>query len=257
MTEPAPESYPNAAAEPATARGLRRFARVTALFTALALLLLPVAVGPFVVAAHQSTTLLRTGVRVPGEVTQAWRGGKWHFVRVAYRVARDVHEQTVVVSSGHGYRRGEHVTVVADPVDPLHMRTLAESNESRGWTLAGVVFSSLEALLLITAAMLVPRYWSMRRRCEQNRWVRAEAGPLRTWRRLRGVTVLGAGADAVVDECVGPLLEGPAWVLGDTCAGRPAILRIHKWGSTGGPLQVSSFNTWKPKRLRDSQSVGR
>ena len=253
MSDATPESFLTAAAEPQTARGLRRFARWTVVFVVLAVVLVPAAVAPFVIAAHQSRRLLRTGTRVPGEVTDTWMGAKGiHYMEVAYRVDGAEYAQAVEISSSRSYGPGDHVTVVADPTNFLHMRTVAEPNESPGLTLIGIGFTSIEAIALIVAVNMIPRYLSMRRRCETNRWVPARAGPQRTWRRLCGVTLEGAGPDVVVNEKLRTFLEGPAWVLADTRAGRSAVVRVHKRGPNGGPVQLAAFSTWKAKRLDQS-----
>jgi hypothetical protein len=253
VSDAPPESYPTANAEPKTARSLRNLALATGVFVVLALLLVPAAVLPFVAASQQSKQLLRTGTRVPGQVIRTWKTSKgWHFMDVKYQVAGCGYVHRVEIESSRPYRPGQHVTVVADPSNPLHMRTVAEPNPSTGLTLTGIGFISLEGPVLMLAVWLVPRYRSMRRRCATNRWVRAATGPQRTWRGFCGVTVTGAGPDVVVDEKLAPLLDGQAWVLADTCAGNAAILRVHKWGSMGGPVQVNSFSTWKGKRLNQS-----
>ncbi len=254
VNEATPESYPSAAEEPETARSLRKLARVTGVFLVLAVLLVPAAVVPFVTAAHQSQRLLQTGTRVPGEVTDTWMGAKgMRFMEVAYRVTGWGYAHRVEISSSRSYHPGEHVTVVADATNPLRMRTVAEPNESPGMTLTGIGFTSLDVVALILAVALVPWHLSMRRRCAANRWTRAAAGPQHTGGKRRGVAVKGVGPDVVVDQKLAEFLQGPAWVLADTCAGRPAILRTHKWGTSGGPVQVGLFSTWKPKRVRQSQ----
>jgi hypothetical protein len=235
VSDATPESYPTAAAEPTTARSLRNLARATCVFVVLAVLLVPASVLPFVAASQQSKELLRTGTRVPGQVIRTWKTSKgWHFMDVKYQVAGCGYTQRVQIESSRSYRPGQHVTVVADPFNALHIRTVAEPNPSTGLTLTGIGFISLEGPTLLLAVWLVPRYRGMRRRCAGNRWVRAGAGPRSTWRGFCGVMVTGAGPDVVVDEKLAPLLDGPAWVLADTCAGNAAILRVHKWGRWAG-----------------------
>lgn len=257
MTDLAPESYATAADDPATAARLRATARIVAGLVALAVVCLIGSAVAFSVAARQTAALLRTGVYTPGRVTGTWTGVKGsRFMRLDYQVGGVSYGSTVRITSGLTYQPGQYVTVVADPADPWHMRTVHETNESAALELAGVGPLVFGLSMVVTSIPSSLGLRSLRRRCRSARWVPVHLGERRTWRKLTGVTLTGAGVDVVVSPSTRAPLGGPMWALDDAVAGRPVVLRTQRWGAGGGPTAVRTLRTWDPSRLTPPITAG-
>lgn len=257
MTDLAPESYPTAAEDPATAARLRTTARIVAGIAALAVVCLLGSAVAFSFAARQAATLLRTGVYTPGLVTGAWTGVKGsRFMHVDYQVRGLAYASTVRITSGLTYQPGQYVTVVADPADPFHMRTVHETNESPALELACIGPLVFGLSMVITSIPTGLALRTLRRRCRSARWVPVHLGDRRTWRTRTGVTLTGGGVDVVVSPTTRAPLGGPMWALDDATAGRQVVLRTQRWGKAGGPTSVRTLPTWGPSRLTPSTAAG-
>lgn len=249
MEAPAPELYPNAAADPGTATALRRLRRQVVVAAALAVTLLAGAYACGATAEYQSAELLRTGVRVPGLVADTWVGAKGQrFMSVAYNVHGVGYRERVAIGSVAGHQCGTLLTVVADPANPAHMRTLTDSNDSLGLVVPGAMLLGLGITALLLTGLLGPTARSTRRRCQGARWVAVELAEPRTWRKRRGVTLRGEQVEVVVTPVRTPLVP-PLWALSDSAPGRTVVLRYQRDGRWGGPVRISGLRAWPSAKL--------
>ena len=249
MDAPAPELYPNAAADPGTAAALRRLRRQVVIAATLAVVLLAGACVCWATADHQSAELLKTGVRVPGLVADTWLGAKGQrFMSVEYNVHGVGYREPVAIDTATGHQDGTLVTVVADPANPAHMRTLTDPNVSVGLFVTGALLLGFGITALLLTGLLGPAARSTRRRCQSARWVPVELAETRRWRKMRGVTLRGEHVEVVVTP-VRTLLAPPVWALSDSTPGRTVVLRYQRDGRWGGPVQVGGMRAWSTAKL--------
>jgi len=102
--------------------------------------------------------LLKTGVRVSGEVLGAYRHSKGEdTLHVAYRVGYgDLRFADITWDSDREYTKGQQITVIYDRADPGRVRTIDETNDDPVWMwglaigmiagVSGLVFSLFAAV---------------------------------------------------------------------------------------------------------------
>lgn len=250
MTTPAPEAYATAAEDPDTAAQLRVIRRIVMVIAALVVICAAGSTVAFLLAAHEAETLLRTGVYTPGEVVDTWTGAKGSpFIAVDYQVGGVAYRSTVAVSGDMSYAPGQVVTVVADPQDPLRMRTLQEKNTPPALELASIGPLVFAISLSVVAIALGLSNRSLRRRCSAGRWVRVQVAEQRHWRKALGVTLIGDGVHVVVSTSLRYPLTEPLWALSDTAVRGSIVLRSYKWGNPDGPVQIRQVRIWPASRL--------
>lgn len=203
-------------------------------------------------AQRQAADLLRTGTRIPGLVTNTWVGSKGQpFMTVQYQVNGLRYREPVAIDSVAGHECGTVLTVVADPADPAHLRTLTDSNASRGLVASGAMLLGVGIVALLTTVALGPAARSTRRRCESARWVRVEPTERLKWRTRRGVTLRGDQVDVVVTPVRTPLVP-PLWALSDAAPGRSVVLRWQRDGRWGGPMRLGGLKAWSTDKVAEA-----
>ena len=93
-------------------------------------------VAGFAAPSASADHLLKTGVRVTGQVLDVYRHSRSpDTIRVAYPVGYDgCRYADIVRDSGRQYTPGQQITVIYDRADPDRVRTPDETNSDRSWT---------------------------------------------------------------------------------------------------------------------------
>jgi hypothetical protein len=124
---------------------------------------------------HAADDLLATGTRTRGQVVEVHtpRSGRGTpSMRVRYRAGDTTRTEEISRDSDRDYASGQEVTVVYDPADPGHVRTLEEKNDNQFFVgLFAVPF--LVSLFAVPIALVAARRWGQRYRAVRHTGWRA------------------------------------------------------------------------------------
>jgi hypothetical protein len=138
-------------------------------------------VGGVAAMSASADHLLKTGVRVTGEVLGVYKHSRGDdTIHVAYPVDYYGHLRfaDIVWDSGRPYTKGQQITVIYDKADPTRVRTLDETNDDQTWSWVLVIglVAGVSGLVLSVIATV--------------NWRRRSRAVLATGWRIASVTVV-------------------------------------------------------------------